>query len=52
MTDSKLSLSHENKIVEMIRDELMLDHYYLSDRLIVLVIINADTINNTVLVEW
>jgi hypothetical protein len=52
MTDSKLSVSHDNKIVEMIRDELGMDHFYMSDRLIILVIINAETIDNTVLVEW
>ena len=41
-----------NRILDMIRDDLGLQHHYLADRLIILVIINADTINNTILVEW
>lgn len=44
--------THDNKIVEMIRDELNLEHHYIMEKLMILVIINADTINNTVLVEW
>lgn len=54
MTDgsNNLTQTHDNKVVEMVRDELCLDCHYLMDKLIILVIINADTINNTVLIEW
>ena len=52
MNTSESSTVQSNLVLDLIRDELNLEHYYVSDKLIILAIINADTIENTILCEW
>ena len=44
--------NYENKIHSMIRDELQLDCHYIPEKLVILVIINFQTLDNSVLCEW
>lgn len=41
-----------NVVLDMVKDELMLDHYYIAQKKTILVRINAETLENPVLSEW
>lgn len=52
-TDSSTSSAPlKNAILETIREELKMDHYYISQTRTILVRVNGDTINNPVLRDW
>lgn len=49
---NKRGYLERNIVLDMIRDELQMDHHYLPDHKIVLVRIDQHTINNPVLADW
>ena len=49
---NKVYHQERNIILDMVRDELKMDHFYLSEHRIVLVRIDANTIHNPILADW
>jgi hypothetical protein len=42
----------KNAILDVIQNELGLDHHYLAKELTILVKVDAETMNNPILMEW